>query len=262
MAWWNRKKSTDRSRASSPHVQYGAFSDVGRIRNENEDAYGCFPDEAGRDQLFVVADGMGGHVRGREASTTAVDAIQRTYFDAPERAVEARLAEAFERSNAQVHTLAESNEMGEKMGTTGTALALNGDRAVIAHVGDSRAYRISEDGCDLLTSDHTMVAQMRREGLLTDQEARNHPRRGTLTRAIGADPSVSVDVLEVDGLRPGDRFLLCTDGLAEIPEDELCHVVLAHDSQEACEELVRRANEKGGYDNATAIVVAIAASAA
>ena len=238
-------------------MDYGAFSDVGRIRSENEDAYGCFPDEAEApgDQLFVVADGMGGHIRGREASTTAVKIMQRAYFGAPDRPVMERLAQAFEQANAQVYALAQDNEQGETMGTTGTALALQDGVAYVAHVGDSRAYCINEDESRLLTSDHTMVEQMRREGLLTDKEARSHPRRGTLTRAIGAAPSLEVDVMEIGTPRPGDRFLLCTDGLSDIAADELREAVLTLPPQEACEKLVERANEQGGYDNATALIV-------
>lgn len=259
MAWWNRKKSKDPSASPSAGMDYGAYSDVGRIRSENEDAYGCFPDAAeGRDdRLFIVADGMGGHIRGREASTTAVEAMQRAYFGALDAPVMERLAQAFEQANAQVYALAQDNVQGETMGTTGTALVLQEGRAYVAHVGDSRAYCINEDESRLLTSDHTMVEQMRREGLLTDQEARTHPRRGTLTRAIGARPSLEVDVMEIGAPRPGDRFLLCTDGLSEIATEELRDVVLAHPPKEACKELVKRANEEGGYDNATALVVTI-----
>ena len=253
MAWWNRKNK------SKPNVSIhvGAFSDVGRTRNENEDAYGYFPEQPtdGADRLFVVADGMGGHTRGREASTTAVAVMKRVYFAARGKPTEARLEEAFQEANAEVYHLADANGTGDTMGTTGTALALADGHVYLAHVGDSRAYRINESGDEQLTRDHTMVAEMQREGVITAQEARTHPRRGTLTRALGTQPRVEVDVIDVGTVQRGDRFLLCTDGLADLPADELREAVRQRTPQDACEYLVRCANEQGGYDNATALIL-------
>lgn len=256
MAWWNKQKKSE----PDASICFGARSDVGRIREENEDAFGHFPEQASDDEadrLFIVADGMGGHSRGREASTTAVEVVQQTYFDTPDRPVTERLTEAFQRANTQVYQMAREDGKVDTMGTTGTALALVDGQAYIAHVGDSRAYRISDEDCEQLTHDHTMVEEMRREGLITKQEARSHPRRGALTRAIGTEPDVRVDVIEAGMLRVGDRFLLCSDGLADIPEEEVRDVVLGYPPQEACEQLVQRANKRGGYDNATALVIYI-----
>lgn len=253
MAWWNRKNE------STPDVsiRVGAFSDVGRTRNENEDAYGHFPESStdATDRLFVVADGMGGHSRGREASTTAIAVMRRVYFAAREAPAEARLEKAFQEANAEVYHLADSNGRGDTMGTTGTALAVADGHVYVAHVGDSRAYRINESGDEQLTRDHTMVAEMQREGVITAQEARTHPRRGALTRALGTQPRVAVDVLDLGTVQRGDRFLLCTDGLAGLPVDELSEVVRQHPPQDACESLVQRANAQGGYDNATALIL-------
>jgi protein phosphatase len=257
MTWWT-KDSESQSRAS---VRVGAFSDVGRTRTENEDAYGIFPLKPAADaanRLFVVADGMGGHSRGREASTTAVEVLQRTYFETEGRPAGDRLEKAFQEANAQVHHLAAEDGRGETMGTTGTTLALVEGRAYLAHVGDSRAYRIREEGVEQLTQDHTMVAEMQRDGLITAQEARDHPRRGALTRALGTRPSVDVDVVDIGAMQVGDRFLLCSDGLAGLPTEELREVVLNYPPQDACEQLVQRANEQGGYDNATALIVHVA----
>lgn len=256
MTWW-RKSNESRLGAS---VQVGAFSDVGRTRTDNEDAYGIFPVDPAADaadRLFVVADGMGGHSRGREASTTAVKVLQRTYFETAGRPVEHRLEEAFQEANTHVHHLASEAGKRETMGTTGTALALVEGRAYLAHVGDSRVYRIREEGVEQLTCDHTMVSEMQRDGLITAQEARNHPRRGVLTRALGTNPRVEVDVIEVGVSHAGDRFLLCSDGLSGFSKQELREVVLSDSPQDACERLVHRANEQGGYDNATALVVGI-----
>lgn len=257
MAWWNRKKSKP-----DISIRFGVFSDMGRVRDENEDAYGRFPEQVTEDvadQLFVVADGMGGHSRGREASTTAVNTMQRTYFAEPKQPVPERLTRAFAQANAQVYQMARQDETVDTMGTTGTALAVVEGEAYIAHVGDSRAYRINADGHEQLTRDHTMVDRMRREGVLTQQEAHEHPRRGALSRAIGTEPTVEVDIIEAGALQIGDRFLLCTDGLAEIPVEEIRNVVLGARPQAACEQLVQQANERGGYDNATALIVGVTA---
>lgn len=250
MVWWKKQKA----RGSAP-VCVGAFSDVGRVRDENEDAYGRFPEEVDGDQLFIVADGMGGHTRGREASTTAVERVRQAYFSDARDSVPDRLRRAFKAANRAVYEMASAVDGPGSMGTTGTALALVDEQAYIAHVGDSRAYRFSAAESEQLTQDHTMVESMRREGLLTEQEARTHPRRGTLTRAIGVKPEVEVDVIDLGTPGRDDRFLLCTDGLADIPEEVLREAVLNNDPQTACEALVERANEKGGYDNATALVV-------
>lgn len=255
MSWWSRQKKA----GSEVVIRFGAYSDVGRTRNENEDAYGYYPeaDDAASDWLFIVADGMGGHIRGREASTAAVEAVRQVYAATAGRPVRERLAEAFREANAQVYRMAHEDGNEDTMGTTGTAWATDGQHVHIAHVGDSRAYRITEDGHELLTHDHTMVDAMRREGLLTEQEAQHHPRRGALTRAIGTRPRVEVDLIDVGALRAGDRFLLCTDGLADIPAAELEAAVRAQPPQAACEQLVQQANALGGYDNATALVVQV-----
>lgn len=253
-SWWNRQKKAASSNVS---IVFGVFSDVGRTRSENEDAYGLFPDTAGEvaERLFIVADGMGGHTRGREASTKAVQVIQHTYFAASDRPVMERLAEAFQAANAQVYRMARQDGTDTTMGTTATALAVVDGQAYVAHVGDSRAYRIAGEDIEQLTQDHTMVEAMRREGLLTEQEAQSHPKRGTLTRAIGTEPRVQVDVIDAGELHGGDRFLLCSDGLAGIPDAVLQEVVRDHAPPSACEQLVERANARGGYDNATALVV-------
>lgn len=250
MAWWKKEEQ--------PLYEVGACTDVGRVRKENEDAFGRFPEHDARgapDHLFVVADGMGGHIRGREASATAVDAVHHTYFAHAELPVNERLTRAFESANAQVYEMSGERGRRDTMGTTGTALALVAGRAYVAHVGDSRAYRINEQHTEQLTRDHTMVDEMRREGILTQQEARHHPQRNALTRAIGTEPHVQVDLIEAGVPQAGDRFLLCTDGLASIPVEEIREVVLGHSPQDACEQLVQRANASGGYDNVTALIV-------
>lgn len=249
MDWWKEGTTPE-----SSSISVGAVSDPGRVRDDNEDAYGHFSKEDNGSHLFIVADGMGGHARGREASTTTVDVIQKTYFDHSASDVLEGLQKAFQRANEEVHRKANSEE-GDTVGTTATALVLQAGRAFAAHVGDSRLYRFGESGSQLLTVDHTIVGALRREGTLTAEEAQTHPRRGTLTRAIGVEPTVEIDALELEPLRRGDRFLLCSDGLQDLSLPIFQDVVLGHPPQAACEQLVQRANERGGYDNATALVV-------
>lgn len=247
---WN-----DSTTSESPSISVGAVSDTGVVRDENEDAYGRFSAERENEQLFVVADGMGGHARGREASTTTVAVVKDAFFEERSGSVPDRLRRAFHRANNRVYVMSEADEDADLMGTTATALALVEGTAYVAHAGDSRAYRYRFGEGEQLTCDHTVVRELLRRGSITEEEARTHPRRGMLTRAVGVKPTIKVDLIEVGPLRPEDYFLLCSDGLNKIPEDVLREVVLNNAPQSACEQLIRRANERGGQDNSTALVV-------
>lgn len=233
------------------------MSDTGLVRDANEDAYGHFSPEGDNERLFVVADGMGGHKRGREASSTTISVIRETFFGERNGCVLDRLRRAFHRANSRVYTASEADENDGTMGTTATALALVKGTAYIAHVGDSRAYLYRSGDAEKLTCDHTVVRELRRQGAISEKEARTHPRRGMLTRAVGAKSTVQADLTAVGALHPNDRFLLCTDGLEDLSEDAIREVVLEYAPQSACEELVRRANDGGGQDNSTAMVVHI-----
>ncbi|RMH59626.1 MAG: serine/threonine-protein phosphatase [Bacteroidetes bacterium] len=239
-------------------LRTGGHSDIGLVRSENQDAYGCFPEgasDAPPERLFIVADGMGGHTGGRQASRLAVATIPAVFFAHPGLPPEDRLRRAFLDANARVYGQSRALDERTRPGTTCTALALSGGLLYTAHVGDSRAYRIREGRIDLLTTDHTLVEQLRRDGLLTPEEAQRHPRRNVLNRALGVHETIDVDV---DGIGPpasDDRYLLCTDGLATLSEDELLEIVSSLPPQEACERLTALANERGGRDNATAVVV-------
>lgn len=252
MSWWKAKQKTS--------LLVGACTDVGMVRTENQDAYGQFsrngasgPDE----QLFVLADGMGGHVDGREASQLAVEQVHRTFFASAEKSVAERLLKALETANQQIIQRSQDRDGVEKMGTTCTALVVREDEAYVAHVGDSRAYRISRDEMLQLTHDHTIVDEMRRQGLLTESEARTHPRRHALTRALGIDSVLQVDLLDPLPVHSGEWFLLCSDGLAGVELDEIRSVVTTQPAQKACEQLVRMANDRGGHDNVTVIIVQV-----
>jgi protein phosphatase len=222
-------------------------SDTGRQRTANEDSYFA------RAPLFAVADGMGGAQAGEVASRIAADA-----FAAAERrgeAGEAFLRRLAETANERIHELAQDDSSRSGMGTTLTAALVEGDEVVIAHVGDSRAYVLRDDELRLLTSDHSLVEELRRQGRLTSEQAEDHPQRSIITRALGPEAEVAVDTLTVSA-RPGDVFLLCSDGLTTMLRDE--EIVAALRSGEtlaaAASRLVREANEAGGRDNITVVV--------
>jgi serine/threonine protein phosphatase PrpC len=221
-------------------------SDKGRQRTANEDSYYA------RAPLFAVADGMGGAQAGEVASKIAADS-----FESAQRGGEA--AEAFlrglaEAANERIHGLAQGDSTRSGMGTTLTAALVEGDEVAIAHVGDSRAYVYRGGELRLLTSDHSLVEELRRQGRLTDEQAEGHPQRSIITRALGPEAEVEVDTLTFSA-RPGDVFLLCSDGLTTMLKDERIAATLASatDLAEAGSQLVREANEAGGRDNITVV---------
>jgi protein phosphatase len=227
-------------------------SDTGRQRRGNEDAY------LEQAPLFVVADGMGGAQGGEVASRIAVDlfAAGLPPGDDGDRASE--LAELAAQANAQIH--AQANERAELagMGTTLTA-AYVGDREIaFAHVGDSRAYRFHDGKLERLTHDHSLVEEMIRQGQLTEAEAEEHPQRSIITRALGPEPDVTVDMITLDGI-DGDLFLLCSDGLTSmVPESEVEQILASRKSLAAAgRALVSAANKAGGRDNITVILFRI-----
>jgi protein phosphatase len=228
------------------NVTIGAQTDVGRAREMNEDGYVV------EEPLFAVADGMGGHRAGEVASRMALEAIAEV---PPEEGAHS-LAERVRAANRVVHQRASEDKELEGMGTTLTALWMDGDEARIAHVGDSRAYLLRDGELKMLTEDHTLVQRMVREGKISAQEATVHPQRSILTRALGVDAEVDVDDLTVE-LRPGDRILLNSDGLTSmLDEDRIADILREHqDPQAAADALVDAANEAGGQDNITVVVI-------
>lgn len=241
-------------------IRFGAKSDVGQVRSENQDDYGRFPEvraERNGDQLFVVADGMGGHQDGGQASRVAVEAVRDVYFEEREAPVEERLRRAVTEANSRVYGFAQAGEVPKRMGTTCTVLALVQGEAYLAHVGDSRAYRVGKPGISQLSRDHTLVEALMREGVLTEDEAAQHPQRHALVRAIGIQAEVDVDVKRLEPPQAGDVFVLCSDGLARVNEAEIRDIVRAETPQQAAETLVQLANDRGGHDNVTVLVVKI-----
>ena len=235
-----------------------AGTDVGLARSGNEDSH-----LRGR-TVFAVADGLGGHQGGEVASAMAVEPLQdldgRAFADARE-AAEA-LAEAIREANLAILRRARSDPELWGMGTTVTAAAVAGDRVLqLAHVGDSRAYLLRQDApLRQLTTDHTVVQEAVARGLLTRQQAAVHPQRGVVTRAVGLDPQVPVDLPEPLELDPGDQVLLCTDGLTEVVDDDRIAAVLAAqaDGDDACTALIAAANQGGGPDNITVVLLRVA----
>jgi len=223
-----------------------AATDVGKRRAENEDSFLVDDDH----HLYAVADGMGGHNAGEVASATAIEALRATFTDPPQ------IADAVKRANAAVIDKAHTDAGYENMGTTLTALAIDDSRALIGHVGDSRAYLLRDGELTLITEDHKWVQQLVNEGRLSPEEAETHPQRSIVTRALGIDPDITVDMEAVD-LSDGDRLLLCSDGLSDmVREDEIATVLRREpDAQRAARSLVEAANHAGGDDNITVIVV-------
>jgi PPM family protein phosphatase len=231
-------------------------TDTGRQRSENEDSLFV------RAPIFVVADGMGGAQAGEVASKAAADAFDR---DLPTGPPEAFLRETIEAANRRIHELARADPSRAGMGTTITAAIVEArkEEVGVGHVGDSRAYRLRRGKLERLTRDHSLVEEMRRKGQITDAQAEDHPQRSIITRALGPEPEVEVDVQTVPAA-PGDVFLLCSDGLTTmVGEERIAAVLASADSmREAVRTLVDEANGAGGRDNITAVAFRLGDAAA
>lgn len=223
------------------------LTDPGLTRPQNEDSYLVEP------PLYAVADGMGGHRAGEVASRVALSEL---LANSP-RTVDAKaLARAVRAANRAVIESSHQSRTRTGMGTTLTAAMVDGTYVAVAHIGDSRAYLLHEGRLRRVTEDHSMVADLVRQGAISEEDARFHPQRSVITRALGSDPNVVADVYEIDA-SPGDRLLLASDGLTGmIPDDYIAELLLAErDPKAATEKLVEAANRAGGYDNITVIVV-------
>jgi len=232
-------------------LKWGASTDVGMVRQQNEDSF------LAEETLFVVADGMGGHNAGEVASALAVTTLKagaRLGIDTTED-----FRELVQQANSAIYTASLDDSTQSGMGTTVTALSIvEGEepRVLVANVGDSRAYLWRSGALSRLSVDHSYVQELVNEGIITPEAARVHPRRNIVTRALGIDRSVMVDVF-THFVRTGDRIVLCSDGLVdEVADVEIARVLGQHtDPQETAEALVMVANTNGGRDNTTVIVV-------
>jgi protein phosphatase len=239
---------------AAPVLRWGVATDVGRVRTNNEDALLVL------DRLFAVADGMGGHRAGEVASRLAVHALEQTFGEIEENLTVEQLIEAVRRANVAIIEDSLTNPDHRGMGTTITALApidMQGEETLaVVNVGDSRTYRLHDGELEQLTEDHSMVQEMVRDGRLSPEEAATHPQRNVVTRALGIEPDLDVDWLTVTPYA-GDRFVLASDGLFDEVDDARIAGVLRRvaDPFAAAEELVRLANDAGGHDNVTVVVV-------
>jgi protein phosphatase len=232
-------------------LKWGASTDVGMVRQQNEDSY------LAEENLYVVADGMGGHNAGEVASALAVTTLKagaRTGIDSVER-----FRELVQQANTAIYTASLDDSTQSGMGTTLTALSIvagEEPRVLVANVGDARTYMWRNGALTRLSVDHSYVQELVNEGIITPEEARVHPRRNIVTRALGIDRSVVVDVFS-HLVRTGDRIVLCSDGLVDEVSDADIAVVLGQhsDPQDTAEALVMVANTAGGRDNTTVIVV-------
>jgi serine/threonine protein phosphatase PrpC len=236
------------------------LTDVGRRRESNEDEFLVEPAL----DLYAVADGMGGHAAGEVASRLAVDALREWLStqaaggggDPVRRAAE-QLLEAVRHANVKICDSVHAHIERRGMGTTLVALLVRDRHAIIGHVGDSRAYLLRNGTLKRLTSDHSWVNEQVKLGLLSDEAAQRHPMRNIVTRALGSRAEVAAEVRE-EGVQAGDVFLLCSDGLnTMLSDEEIAEVLGRHgsDPEAACRELVRRANDRGGEDNTTVVVL-------
>jgi PPM family protein phosphatase len=231
-------------------------TDTGRQRNANEDSLFT------RAPLFVVADGMGGAQAGEVASKTAAESFERELPPGPPELV---LKETIETANRTIHERARNDADLAGMGTTITAaiVDLEAEEVAIGHVGDSRAYRLRDARFERLTRDHSLVEELRRKGQLTEAQAEDHPQRSIITRALGPEPQVEVDLQTVPA-KPGDVFLICSDGLTTMLADEQIGQLLARATsmESAVRALVDEANRAGGRDNITVIAFRLGDAAA
>ena len=228
---------------------YAGLTDIGRVRTHNEDTILLEP------PLFAVADGLGGHEAGEVASGTAIGTLAEA---APRRPDAKALGRAARTANRAVLQAARDGLGREGMGTTLTAAVVEGGRIAVAHVGDSRAYLLHGGTLERITEDHSVVADMIRQGSLTEEQSRTHPNRSVITRALGTDQNMYPDTFEVDAA-PGDRLLLCSDGLTGmLTDDEIAEIIDTYrDPDVAVRMLVDRANEAGGHDNVSVVIVDI-----
>jgi protein phosphatase len=241
----------------------GQRTDVGRKRTVNEDCLGLLvpPDPALRAQqgaLFIVADGMGGHAKGEVASALAVSTILTVYQQHPAPSPSERLLTAVREANAAIWDEASRQVDQAGMGTTVVCALVVGQDLLVTNAGDSRAYLVRAHHAHQLTRDHSWVGEMVAAGKLTAAEARRHKMRNVITRCLGGRPDLEVPLYPRQHLAPGDVLVLCTDGLwGCVADQEIADIVSVQDPPEAADRLVALANERGGPDNITVIVVRI-----
>ncbi len=249
-------------------LEVGAVSDVGAVRQSNEDSYGLAEDYAAKltsapqgllerkGRLYAVADGMGGHASGEIASRLAIERTFTDYYGNPTTDVPSALQAAIQQANLAIITQGQGETDLLKMGSTIVAGLFRADQLWVANVGDSRAYLFRAGQARQLTVDHSWVAEQVQEGILSPEQAKTHALRNVITRSLGTHPEVQVDIFR-ETLQPGDEVLICCDGLTgELPDEDVSAIVaMGGTSQEIAQRLVGTAKERGGRDNITAIFI-------
>ncbi len=250
----SESRRTEQPTIDQKQLDFSIYSDAGRVRHNNEDRAAAAPEI----NLYVLCDGMGGLEAGERASQLAVETVlQQSRAAAKTSSPSAELlAAAIESANAKIHKAARDAGSKSGMGSTIVAIQFHGDRAFVAHVGDSRIYRLRRSEFTQITEDHSFVAEQVRRGILTQEEADRSQLQNVLIRALGVEPTVKVDTNE-ELVLDRDTFLLCSDGLTRELSDEQIAGVLEESSSanEAAAHLVRLANQAGGGDNITVIVI-------
>jgi protein phosphatase len=260
----SESSTAEKSAGSIPRlgVQAVLRTDVGLVRSENQD-FGTYttPREESHShpggRLLVVADGMGGHRGGATASRLAGETIKAQYLGSETYDIGQALRESLTRANARIFTEAQANPDLRGMGTTTSALVVKNNQAWFAHVGDSRIYVVRGDEIRQITEDHSLVASMVREGLLTPKEAENHPRRNVLQRSMGVSEDVEIDVSGPFDVEEDDVFILCSDGLHGLVKEPELKQIAGLPINQAATEYVRLALARGAPDNVTVIVARI-----
>ncbi|RYG03893.1 MAG: Stp1/IreP family PP2C-type Ser/Thr phosphatase [Chitinophagaceae bacterium] len=270
--WWKyifgkRSKQSDKINITNDpgRLQVIIRTDPGNIRQNNEDAAIFFRNAdplitAGKGSLMIVADGMGGHAAGEVASKMATEIIAREYFCLPAKNnIADNLRRSFEIANSGIFRLAASNDLYRGMGTTCSAILLIEDEIYYGHVGDSRAYILSNKRFNRITTDHTYVQELIDSGQISEDCAAIHPKRNILTNAMGTKSSLKVDAGKYPhSFKPNDRLLICSDGLYDYFSDQEMGDILASNSPAAAAEiLVQGAKEKGGHDNITVLIATL-----
>ena len=245
-----------------PGMEVAILTDVGRVRDNNEDSYLYWePEDAAEFQrkgrLAIIADGMGGYEGGQEASRLAVETVRGVYEKHAGTNPQIALMEAFSAAHEQIRNYGEQHPEFYGMGTTCTALAIIGTQLHFAHVGDSRLYLVRQSDVSRLTRDHSYVSRLVESGIVRSEDAENHPQRHILTAALGSGLQVAADVSQQGiQLADADTLVLCTDGLwSLVHESEISAVILGNVPAVACRELVKMALQRGGPDNITVLVL-------
>jgi protein phosphatase len=250
-------------------IRYAAASDLGRVRKNNEDAFVADPLLG----IFAVADGMGGHAAGEVASRLALDTLRESlacssqnkkielssYQTAVLSLPANRLVNGIHRANQKIYQSSQEKEEYEGMGTTVVAVYFSNSSSVVAHVGDSRLYQIRGQMIEQVTEDHSLVWEQYRQGFISKEDLSTSPLKNVVTRALGMQSTVDIDVKEID-LHEGDLLILCSDGLSDLLRDEeLMRTVFeaSGDLNRACNRLIQMANLRGGKDNITILLIQI-----